>query len=50
VNQRLETIMKNACDEVLNIYESEKVDMRTAAYMLGVGRIAEAIRIRGIYP
>ena len=50
VNQRLESIMKNSCDEILEIYLREKIDMRTAAYMLGVGRIAEAIRIRGIYP
>jgi glutamate dehydrogenase (NAD(P)+) len=50
VNQRLERIMKNACDEVWAIYERERVDMRTAAYMTGVGRVAEAIRTRGIYP
>jgi glutamate dehydrogenase/leucine dehydrogenase len=50
VNQRLERIMKNACDEVWAIYERERVDMRTAAYMAGVGRVAEAIRTRGIYP
>ncbi len=50
VNQRLERIMKNACDEVWATYEREGVDMRTAAYMAGVGRVAEAIRTRGIYP
>ena len=50
VNQRLERIMKNACDEVWALYERERVDMRTAAYMAGVGRVAEAIRTRGIYP
>jgi len=26
------------------------VDMRTAALMLGIGRVAEATRLRGIYP
>ncbi|MCS6861996.1 MAG: Glu/Leu/Phe/Val dehydrogenase [Abditibacteriales bacterium] len=50
VNQRLERIMKNACDEVWATYEREQVDMRTAAYMVGVARVAEAIRTRGIYP
>jgi glutamate dehydrogenase (NAD(P)+) len=50
VNQRLERIMQNACDEVWVIYQRERTDMRTAAYLSGVGRIAEAIRTRGIYP
>jgi len=26
------------------------VDMRTAALMLGIGRVAEATKLRGIYP
>ena len=28
----------------------EKVHMRTAAYILGVGRVAKAVQLRGIYP
>jgi len=35
---------------VLHISEREKVDMRTAALILGIGRVAEATRLRGIYP
>ena len=30
--------------------KQEKVDMRMAAYLLGVGRVAAALKIRGIYP
>jgi glutamate dehydrogenase (NAD(P)+) len=43
--------MENSFDQVLEIFLREKdVDMRTAAYMLAVNRVAEAIRLRGIYP
>jgi len=44
------SIMRNAFDEVWELHEREKVDMRRAAYMLAVSRVAEAIRFRGIYP
>jgi glutamate dehydrogenase (NAD(P)+) len=51
VNRRLKEIMENSFDQVLEIFLREKdVDMRTAAYMLAVNRVAEAIRLRGIYP
>ncbi|MCD6167675.1 Glu/Leu/Phe/Val dehydrogenase [bacterium] len=50
VNERLERIMTQSFTDVLNIYQKEKVDMRTAAYMLAVERVAEATRVRGIYP
>ena len=49
VNQRLERIMVNACNEVWTIAQREQVDLRMAAYISGVGRVAEAIRTRGIY-
>jgi glutamate dehydrogenase (NAD(P)+) len=50
VNQRLARIMTTAFKEVWELAQREQVDLRTAAYMLAVGRVAEAIRIRGIYP
>lgn len=50
VNEKLQHIMINAFGEVLNISQLEKVDMRTAAYMIAIGRIAKAITLRGIYP
>jgi len=50
VNQRLEQIMKRAFAEVYAIVRKEKVSMRTAAYILAIGRVAEAKRLRGIFP
>jgi glutamate dehydrogenase (NAD(P)+) len=50
ISERLTRIMKRSFAEVLNISQKEEVDMRTAALMLGIGRVAEATRLRGIYP
>ncbi|PYS94906.1 MAG: glutamate dehydrogenase [Acidobacteria bacterium] len=50
VNQHLEKVMTRAFREVLAIAKKFDVHMRTAAYILAVGRVAEATRIRGIYP
>jgi glutamate dehydrogenase (NAD(P)+) len=50
VNQHLEKVMTRAFSEVLAIARSYGLHMRTAAYILAVGRVAEATRIRGIYP
>jgi glutamate dehydrogenase (NAD(P)+) len=50
VNGRLEKIMKRSFQEVLKIHLEKKVDMRLAANMLGVSRVAEASKIRGLYP
>ncbi len=50
ISERLTRIMKRSFAEVLNISQKEKVDMRTAALVLGIGRVAEATKLRGIYP
>jgi len=50
VNEHLEKIMTRSFHEVLALAKKHQVHMRTAAYILGVGRVAEATRIRGIYP
>ncbi len=50
VNDKLQRRMTNAFEEVMSISQHEKVDMRTAAYMLAIGRIARAMALRGIYP
>ena len=50
VNDRLQEIMCRSFGEVLEAHQRERVDMRTAAYILAVSRVAEAIRLRGIYP
>jgi glutamate dehydrogenase (NAD(P)+) len=50
VNVQLEKVMVKGFRDVLKVSQEEKVDMRTAAYMLAVSRVAEATRLRGIYP
>ena len=50
VNTQLERIIKRAFKEVHNTATQEKVDQRTAAYMLAVKRVAEATRVRGLFP
>ncbi|MCD5412570.1 MAG: glutamate dehydrogenase, partial [Dehalococcoidia bacterium] len=50
VNDKLQHVVANAFAEVLSISQHEKVDMRTAAYMLAIRRIARAMTLRGIYP
>ena len=50
VAARLEQIIKKAFSEVMSIAEEKKVKMRTAAYILGVERVANAMALRGIYP
>jgi glutamate dehydrogenase (NAD(P)+) len=50
VNDRLRTMMERAYAQVSNLASERKVSMRTAAQMIGVGRVAEAHRTRGLYP
>ncbi len=50
VYSRLERVMKTAFNEVLQIHLTRRLPMRTAANALGIGRVAEAVKIRGIYP
>jgi glutamate dehydrogenase/leucine dehydrogenase len=50
VNQRLDQIMTKPFHEVYELSLKEKVNMRTAAYMLGIGRVGEAKRLRGVFP
>ncbi len=50
VNVKLHRIMTRAFSEVEAIQERERVTMREAANMLGIGRVAEALQTRGIFP
>jgi glutamate dehydrogenase (NAD(P)+) len=50
INARLESIMTRSFKEVLAIRDDKKVDMRMAAYLLAVNRVAVATADRGIYP
>ena len=50
IYSRLERVMKTAFNDVLKIHLDRRVNMRTAANMLGIGRVAEATTLRGLYP
>ncbi|TKJ47067.1 glutamate dehydrogenase [Candidatus Aerophobetes bacterium Ae_b3a] len=50
VNLRLRDIMQKAFDKVYRICGERKVTMRKAAYILAIERVAEATRVRGLYP
>ncbi len=50
VNAKLEKIMVRSFNDVFKIHVERNVNMRLAANMLGVGRVAEACRVRGLYP
>jgi glutamate dehydrogenase/leucine dehydrogenase len=49
VNDRLTEIMRRSFADVLALSKSHKVNMRTAAYMLSISRVASVHRLRGIY-
>jgi glutamate dehydrogenase (NAD(P)+) len=50
INEKLRMLMVNAFNKVVAIAEDAGVDNRTAAQMLGIGRVMEATRLRGLYP
>ncbi|MDG6902458.1 MAG: Glu/Leu/Phe/Val dehydrogenase [Nitrososphaerota archaeon] len=50
VNSRLNTKITGAFKDVLQTSTKHGTSMRTAALMVGVGRVAEAIRTLGIWP
>ncbi len=50
VNQKLEQKMVKAFHDVLNLSKERGIQMRTAALMLGVGRVAEALQLLGLWP
>ena len=49
VNERLEGKMCEAFDAVLQTSLKFKVDMRTAAYIVAISRVAAVTRLRGMY-
>lgn len=50
VNKALEQIMVRSFREVHEKMKSYATDLRTAAYVLAVGRVAEATQVRGLFP
>ena len=50
VNHRMRQIMERAYAEVAALAREKGISMRLAAHVLGVGRVAEAHRTRGLFP
>jgi glutamate dehydrogenase (NAD(P)+) len=50
ITQKLEVIMNRAFEAVAEKADQTSCDMRLAANMLAIARVAEATQIRGIYP
>jgi glutamate dehydrogenase (NAD(P)+) len=50
VNAKLESVMRRAFVEVHESMRKHRAHMRTGAYVLGVGRVAEATLVRGLFP
>jgi glutamate dehydrogenase (NAD(P)+) len=47
VHDRLDKIMTKAFNDVYDVHEKQGVNMRMAAYMLSVQRVADAMKLRG---
>jgi glutamate dehydrogenase (NAD(P)+) len=50
VNDKLARIMHRTYDQVIAVALERRVSLRTAAQIIAVGRVAEAHRLRGLYP
>jgi glutamate dehydrogenase/leucine dehydrogenase len=50
VNSKLESKITRAFNDVRKLAKKEESDMRTAALMLGVGRVSHALRTLGLWP
>lgn len=50
INSRMESIMVESFNSVMDLAEAEKVGTREAAMLMAVQRVTEAITVRGVYP
>ncbi|HEV2037778.1 MAG TPA: glutamate dehydrogenase, partial [Candidatus Eremiobacteraceae bacterium] len=50
VNDRLRRIIERAFRDTLDQARRRNVNMRRGAYAVAVGRVAEATKLRGVYP
>jgi glutamate dehydrogenase (NAD(P)+) len=50
VYEHLQKTMERGFREVLTVAKEHRTTMRTGAMILAVGRVAEATRIRGLFP
>jgi glutamate dehydrogenase (NAD(P)+) len=49
VNQRLQEMMEQSFDDVVRFAGRHQVNNRIAAYMVAIDRVAEALKLRGLY-
>jgi len=47
INERLEAIMVKAFENVYNMHKEKDVNMRTAAYMVAIDKVATAMKLKG---
>jgi glutamate dehydrogenase/leucine dehydrogenase len=50
VNQRLDSVMRRAFNEVYMAMRKHRTHSRAAAYVLAVSRVTEAMLVRGLFP
>jgi glutamate dehydrogenase/leucine dehydrogenase len=50
VNSKLESVMRRAFLDVHEMTRKHRTHMRTGAYILAVGRVADATLVRGLFP
>ncbi len=50
VNAKLESVMRRAFQEAYETMRKHRTHMRTGAYILAVGRVADATLVRGLFP
>ncbi|MFX1503591.1 MAG: glutamate dehydrogenase, partial [Promethearchaeota archaeon] len=50
INKELKKIILRAFEEVYQVSKERNIQLRTAAYIIAVSRIARAIELRGIFP
>jgi len=49
VNRRLNRMMRSAFDNLYKVSDQHKITMRQAAYVYAINRVAETLKLRGIY-
>ncbi|MCP4133664.1 MAG: Glu/Leu/Phe/Val dehydrogenase [bacterium] len=50
INTELKNILNDAFEDVYSVSQDRNLSLRTAAYIIAVGRVAKAIELRGIFP
>ena len=50
MNRRLEAMLSQTFDEVLALAARTRLSHRMAAMAIGVGRVRDAKRVRGLFP